>query len=136
MEKNPTRIVLDTNILVSALVYGGNPKKAFLLALSKQIQVITSPVLQAEFTDIIAKKFPLSLKNISLLKKQIRRTFITVQPSRSIDIVRDDDDNRVLEAAIKGRCDYIVTGDKDLLELKSYQDIKIVTVAEFLKLQV
>lgn len=136
MEKNPIRVVLDTNILVSALVYGGNPKKVFLLALSKQIRVVTSPVLQAELTDIIAKKFPLSLKNINLLKKQIRSTFITVQPSRSIAIVRDDDDNRVLEAAVEGGCDYIVTGDKDLLELKSYQDIKIITAAEFLKLQV
>ncbi len=133
MKKNPTRIVLDTNILVSALVYGGNPKKTFLLALDKQIQVVTSPVLQAEFTDVIAKKFPLSLKNINLLKRQVRKTFIMVQPSRSIDIARDDDDNRVLEAAIEGGCDYIVTGDKDLLELKSYKDVKIVTAIEFLK---
>lgn len=133
MVKDPVRVVLDTNILASALVYGGNPKKVLLLALSKQVQVVISPLLQAELIDIIAKKFPLSLEIMNLFKKEVQKNFIIVQPTQTLNIVRDTDDNRVLEAAIEGRCNYIVTGDKDLLDLGSYKDIKIVTATEFLK---
>lgn len=129
---NPVRIVLDTNILTSALVYGGNPEKVLRLALEKKIQVITSPILQAELLEIITKNFPLSLSDFYLLKQEMQRSFVTVNPAIVLDVVRDKDDNRVVEAAVEGRCDYIVTGDRDLLELKQVQKIKIVTPAKFL----
>jgi len=57
-----------------------------------------------------------------------------VEPTHRIDASRDPDDNRVLEAAIAGEADYIVTGDRDLLELGSYEGIRIVTPAEFVAL--
>lgn len=129
---NPLKVVLDTNVLVSALVYGGNPEEILILGLDKKIQIIASPVLQAELVDIIAKKFPLSLEDMYLLKTEIQKSFVIVDPHISLTISRDEDDNRVLEAAVEGECDYIVTGDRDLLELKQVQKIKIVTPAEFL----
>src|SRR3989344_1756209 len=130
MVKNPARVVLDTNILVSALVYGGNPKKILLLALDKRIQVATSSLLLAELTDIISKKFPLSLENMHLLEKEMKKIFIIVRPNKILSIVRDEDDNRVLEAAVEGKCNFIITGDKDLLDLGKYKNIKIITPSQ------
>ena len=52
---------------------------------------------------------------------------------KTINAVRDDDDNRVLEAAVEGKCEYVVTGDEDLLSLQNYGGIKIITPAEFLR---
>ena len=132
--KSPVRVILDTNILVSALVFGGNPVKVLLLALNKRIQVITSPILLSELTDIISKKFPLSLEDMQLLEKEMKKKFVIVHPSKILSIVRDEDDNRVLEVAVEGKCDVIVTGDEDLLELGHYKNIKIMTPSRFLNI--
>ena len=64
----------------------------------------------------------------------MRMDFEVVNPRNSLKVARDDDDNRVLEAAITGKCEYIVTGDEDLLSLKKYKNIKILTPAEFFDL--
>ena len=132
MAESPVRVVLDTNTLISALVYGGNPQKVLVLALNKRIRIITSPILQAELVDIIAKKFPLSLDDMHLLKEEMQKSFVIVHPHIALDIVRDNDDNRVLEVAVEGDCNFIITGDRDLLELCKYKKIKIVTPAQFL----
>ena len=55
-----------------------------------------------------------------------------LEPTSHIDICRDPDDNKFIECAIDGRCLYIVSGDRDLLSLKKYNDVQIVTVAKFL----
>lgn len=133
MAENPLKVVLDTNIFISALVYGGVPGKVLRIILTKELQVVISPILQAELTDIITKKFPLSLADMYLLKEEMERSFIIVNPHMDLDVVRDKDDNRVLEAAVEGNCDFIITGDEDLLELKQYQKIKIVTPTQFLE---
>ncbi|MBI2019466.1 putative toxin-antitoxin system toxin component, PIN family [Candidatus Daviesbacteria bacterium] len=131
--ENPVKVVLDTNIFISALVYGGIPEKVLRMVLTKELQVVISPVLQAELTDIITKKFPLSLSDMYLLKEEMEKSFIIVNPHMDLYVVRDSDDNRVLEAAVEGDCDFIITGDQDLLELKEYRKIKIVTPVQFLE---
>ncbi len=131
---NPVRVVLDTNILTSALVYGGIPQKVLRLALEKKIQVVISPILQAELVDVITKKFPLSLADMLLIEQEMQKKFVMIKPHMTLDTVRDKDDNRVLEAAVEGDCDFIITGDQDLLELKQYKRIKIVTPTEFLEI--
>ena len=79
-------------------------------------------------------KFPLLEEDFELTIKNIEEIFGIIQPIKTLDLLRDNDDNRVLEAALEGNCDYIVTGDKDLLELKSYKVIQIVTAEQFLKI--
>ena len=126
------KIVLDTNILISAFIFGGKPRQVLSLVLEGKIQAFTSPLLIAEFFDVVNKKFDLSAEELALTKSQIENKFSTVQPGKTISIVRDDDDNRVLEAALEGGCSYIITGDKDLLDLKTFKNIKIVTPDTFL----
>lgn len=125
------KIVLDTNILISAFIFGGKPRQVLSLVLGGKIQALTSPLLTAEFFDVVNKKFDLSTEELSLAKSHIENKFITIQPRKAINISRDEDDNRVLEAAVEGKCSYIITGDKDLLDLKNYKQIKIVTPEAF-----
>jgi len=132
MAKKPPKIVLDTNILISALIYGGKPEKIYNLVLDKQLISVTSPILLSELTEILIKKFKFELSRIKRLEKIIKNNFIIVNPSKIISLLKDDDDNRVLEAAIEGKCTYIVTGDSDLLDLVNFKNIKIATPDVFL----
>lgn len=126
------KIILDTNILISAFIFGGKPRQILSLVSDEQIQAFTSLILIAEFFDVVNKKFDLSDEELALTKNQIENQFTIVQPKKTIKISRDEDDNRVLEAAIQGNCSYIITGDKDLLDLKKFKNIKIVTPETFL----
>jgi len=130
--KDPVKVLLDTNILISAVGFGGEPRKVFLLALQKKIQAVTSPILLAELREVISKKFPKLVPYLTRIEKGIKKSFIIVQPEMTINILKDTDDNRVLEAAVDGECEYIVTGDKELLELDTFRRIKIIPVVHFL----
>lgn len=135
MAKNPLKVVLDTNILISALIYGGKPEQIYNLVLEKQIIAITSNILIAELLENLIKKFNFEQRRIEQLERVIKKHFIVVHPKKIIRIVRDEDDNRVLEAAIEGNCGVIVTGDKDLLDLVNFEGIRILTSEQFLNKQ-
>jgi len=134
MDEDPVKVILDTNILISALGFGGKPRKILQLILDNQIRAITSSLLLAEFEDVINKKFPQLSLYFERINRQIRRKFKIVRPKKSLDILKDDDDNRGLEAALEGKCQYVITGDKELLDLAVYKDIKIITAEQFLSL--
>lgn len=131
--QKPLSVLLDTNVIVSALVFGGKPFQILSLALERKIHVVTSAVLLAELADVINKKFPLAREDLRLFEKQAKKTFKFVDPKESIDILEDDPDNRVLEAALEGKCNLIITGDNELLELTKFKDIKIITPGDFLQ---
>ena len=135
MVKKPLKIVLDTNVLVFALIYGGKPEQTYNLILEKQITAVTSVILLAELTETLIKKFKFDLRKIEQLERIIKKHFKIVHPDKTINIVKDEPDNRVLEAAIEGDCEYIVTGDNDLLSLGEYRNIKIITADQFLMIQ-
>ncbi len=130
--ENPVKVVFDTNILISAVGFGGKPRALLLLAQQKRIRATTSSILLAELSEVVNKKFPRLVPNLQRIERRIKRTFTIVQPKISISIVKDDDDNRVLEAAIEGKCQYIVTGDKELLDLGSVKGIRIVAPDQLL----
>ena len=134
MAKNSrrVRVLLDTNILISAFQFGGTPFYVFDHVLSKEVAGITSEELLIELLGVFRRKFQLDENDIKLAEKKIRQSFRMVTPKISLNIVRDIADNRVLEAAITGHCDYIVTGDNELLRLKHHEEIHIVTATEFL----
>lgn len=134
MAENPVKVVLDTNILISAIGFGGKPREILLLVIEKKIRVVTSAILLAELIEVISKKFSELEPKLFAIEKKIKKSFIMVQPKIALSISRDEDDNRILEAAVEGNCDFIVTGDKDLLDLGKCKHTKIVTAEEFLKL--
>ena len=133
MANEPIRVVLDSNILISAYVFGGKPELVLKVIITEQAHAVTSPTLKDEFFGVLRKKFGVTPSEILEIHNEIDLSFETVYPKDTFHIVKDEDDNRVLEAAVEGQCQYIVTGDMDLLDLKSFQGIKILTPDQFLK---
>lgn len=133
MVNDSRRVVLDSNILISAYIFGGKPENILQLVIAEKIQGITSQNLITEFLDVLRKKFGVSQSEIIEIQNEIQETFEIVYPSETLHIVNDEPDNRVLEAAIQGNCNYIITGDKELLKLGSFQNIQILTADEFLE---
>ena len=134
MKNNSLRIVIDANVIISSLVFGGKPEKFIKTIIAEKINVYTSPQLVSEILDVLRKKFHFSEEKIEKLERDILEISRIVYPVKKILAVRDIADNKVLEAAVEGKCSVIVTGDKDLLSLKKYKNIQILTASEFLDL--
>ena len=125
------RLVLDTNVIVSALLFDGIPEKVVLETLIGKAKSITSPFIIEEVSRILGTKFGTKSEDIQRLQKLLATSEIQYfQPF--LTVVKDDPDNRILETAIRGKADCIITGDKLLLKLGSYRGIKIVKPADFL----
>ena len=130
------RIVLDTNVLVSATIRRGNQFEILQLGKLKKIQIITSQEILDEVKEVLSRpKFGFPENQIKEIVEEIKNLSIIVYPTDKVDIVKEDpDDNRIIECAIAGKADYIISGDNHLLELKEYLGIKIVNSADFMKL--
>jgi putative PIN family toxin of toxin-antitoxin system len=129
------RVVADTNILVSALLFGGTSEQVFLAGLRGEIQLLTSLSLLKEFERVLKEKFKLSTDLVREIIEEVREVAEIVEVSSDIKAISyPEEDNRVLECAVDGKADFIVTGDtKHILPLKEYGGIGILTPSEFLK---
>ena len=134
-EKRPLlRVVLDTNIFISALHSpNGSSGCAWRLARKRQYQLVTSPYIIAEVADILRRHFLWGEEKIVRRLKQLSRASDIIQPTTSIQIVRDPKDDAIIECAVDGQADMIVSLDKDLLALKAYSNIPIMHVIDLLR---
>ena len=128
------RVVADTNVLVSALIFPGGPPEAFYrLALEGKVELVTSRPLLAELGRVLSDKFGWQPERVEELIEQLLRLAEIVDPQETVaEIDADPTDNRVLEAAAEGRADTIVSGDQHLLVLASWRGITIQSPAAFL----
>jgi putative PIN family toxin of toxin-antitoxin system len=127
------RVVFDTNVLVAAFVAEGICSKLLTRGRKKQFHLIVCPVILQEFDRVLIKKFS-ATRNETRSALQIVSEAIhsVVHPSQSVQSVcRDPDDDAILACALEARADYLVTGDVDLLELKVFKGIRIVTPRNF-----
>ena len=129
------KIVPDTNVLISAVISQGCEYELLKLAKLGKISLFISYDILWEFEEVIKRsKFGFSTEQITNALKQIEDTCQIVEPTIKLDVVkRDKDDNKVIETAVEGEADYIVSGDKDLLDLKAYKGIRIINAREFLE---
>jgi putative PIN family toxin of toxin-antitoxin system len=130
-------IVVDTNIVVSALLFGGPPGDLAKLWQVGKLDPIFSKDILDEYLKVLAyPKFSLSEKEIEfLLKQEILPYFRVVETSETqskIIITADPDDDKFIICALADKCDLIISGDKHLLDLGSYHNIEIITPAAFL----
>jgi len=135
-KKNPeVKVVLDTNIYISAILFGGKPEKIRKLSKEGKIELLVSEAIIAEVAEILRKKFDWESWQISQIINEIRETATLVIPHQTIFVIKkDEDDNRILECAVEGKAHHIISGDKrHLLPLKEYQGIKILSPVEFLR---
>ena len=133
------KVTVDTNVLISATFWYGDSNKIIELAEQKKIGLILSKEIIEEYKNVLDyEEIQERIKNKNLEMKQSVQKIISISkiiaPTRKINIVYDDpDDNKVLECAVSGNVDCIITKDKHLLKIKEFQGIKIVTPEEFLE---
>ena len=133
------RVVLDTNVVVSALLWGGTPERLIEAAGDGLLELVTTEALIAELAGILGRaKFAAKLRQKNLSAAEIvaryREIAETVEAAPIEEAaLRDPDDAAVLACAIAARADAIVSGDDDLHALGNYQNIPILTPAECLQ---
>ncbi len=137
---NPLRVVLDTNVLISATLKQNPsiPGSIFQALADQRFILLTSPSIVAEVEDVINRE---EIVRRSSMTTKERRTFIenileislATTEKVKVEAVKDDpDDDKFVACAVEGQADFIVSGDKHVLALKEYQGIKIVSPREFL----
>lgn len=129
------RVVVDTNVVVSALYFpGGKPGKILALIRAKELVNLTSKYILEEIKRILIAKFLWSTERAQEAVEEISSFSEIVRPQIELAVIADDPDNRILECAVESRADFIISGDRHLTSLKTFQAIKIVDPANFLAL--
>jgi len=129
------RAVLDTNIFVSSIFWFGPSHKVAGKALDGKIEVFTSIEILQELDKVLRKDFNEPDEMVHRQISLIMDYATVVQSGVNLSIVKKDpDDDKIIECAVSCNADYIVTGDRHLLDLKEYKEIKIVTAKQFLEL--
>ncbi len=129
------RVVLDTNVYISAILFGGKPERIRKLFRDGEIEVLVSEAIISEIAEVLRRKFNWASWRISQVIDEIREATLVI-PRCDVSLIEADDaDNRILECALEGSAQYIVSGDKrHLLPLAKYKEINILTPDEFLRL--
>ncbi|MEE8329273.1 MAG: putative toxin-antitoxin system toxin component, PIN family [Thermodesulfovibrionia bacterium] len=130
------KVVLDTNVYISAILFGGNCEEILRLAGLDSFELVISRSIISEIEAILKEKFKWSKRQISETISYIKNIVTVINPDVSLSVVKNDpSDNKILECAVAAKANYIVTGDKNhLLPMKEYKGIKIVNPAELLRL--
>jgi len=130
------RLTADTNIIVSGLNFPGNARQLLASAEVESIRLCVSPAILEEVADVLRRdKFGWSEAEAHQAVEWISHIAEVIAPKESLDLIKSDpDDNRILECAIASRSDYVVSGDKHLLNVKTFQGMRIVKVAEFMEI--
>ena len=128
------RVVFDTNIFISAFITpGGRGETAYQKAVDGNIQLYSSVPILTELAIKLQDKFKWDTDRVRAAVRHVAALATVLKPSERISVVADEPDNRILECAVAGNVDMVVTGDKHLLDLKTYERIEIVTLAVFLE---
>ena len=126
------RAVLDTNVYVSAFVFGGLPRAVFEEAERGTFELFSSTHIKEETERILREKFNWSQGKVSQAVEPLWEISTIVVPKQTLSVLQDESDNRILECAASAQAFCIVSGDNDLLSLGEFEGILIFTVREFL----
>ena len=127
------RIVIDTNVIASAIFFGGLPRELIEHLVKRELSAFASPEIINEYQETIkelsskySKKTPIFPLNTIISSIRL------IDPVSDVQVCRDPDDDKFISCALDAKCVYIVSGDKDLLSIRKYKNIEILTVSEFL----
>jgi len=132
------RVTVDTNLVVSAFLWGGNPRRVLDAASDGVIDIFTSRDLISELDDVLRRdRFRQRIEAAHSSVDEIVDQYIALVnliEVHEIDpvVLRDPDDDAVIACALSGECELIISGDKDLLDLQEYRGIRILNATEFL----
>jgi putative PIN family toxin of toxin-antitoxin system len=131
------RVVLDTNIFISAFLWGGKPRAVLDRAIEGKDYLFISRTILAELAEVLARpKFGLDGELVERFVREIEdiAEIMTIK-ERIHTLCRDVDDNAIVECAVAASAEVVVTGDEDLLSLEAYRTIRIVTASDYLDLK-
>jgi uncharacterized protein len=128
-------LVLDTNVIISALLFGGNPQRVLEMAMTQTFRMAISRKMLDEVAGVLqGRKFRYPPEVALSIVRELESISDLVVPIRRIAaIIADPYDNMVLECAVTADAEYVVSGDTHLLRLKEFESIRILTPAQFLK---
>lgn len=126
------RIVIDTNVLISGVFFGGFPRKILSAVVGHKITACATAEIINEYEEIVQEMISRKQGHInrSILSPLIR-TMEIIEPITQVEICRDPDDNKFLSCAKDSHALYIVSGDKDLLVIEQFENIQIMTAKDF-----
>lgn len=128
------RVVFDTNIYISAFITsGGRGETAYLLAVNGELELFTSIPILTELARKLQDKFRWDHEHVTEAVRHVAACAKLVKPIQRLAVLADEPDNRILECALEAEAELIVTGDRHLLDLGSYDGVAIVTLAVFLE---
>lgn len=127
-------VVLDRNILISALIFPGKQaeKAIFRLIEGRDRLLISKPIIN-EVLEVMARKFGRDREEMARVAVLLAELGEIVRPRRRLQALKDEADNRILECAVRGRAAVIVTGDRAMLELSSFEGIRITSLRAYLE---
>lgn len=127
------RVVFDTNILVAALVFPGGRGDAALGRIVEEVdELLISRAILDELLGVLARKFARDAEGLARAALLVEGMATTVKSPRRIHVLADEPDNRILECALAGKADAIVTGDRAMLALREFRGIRILSLRDYL----
>ena len=129
------KLVLDTNIFISSFFWGGNPRKLMTRIIDGKDTLFVSNEILDEVLSVMARpKFGISHRQITHFIDSIEEISCHVTLSGIIQgVCRDSDDDKILECAVLGGVDFIISGDSDLLSIKEFQGIPVLAASEYIE---
>ena len=128
------KVVFDTKVLVSALVFpGGRGEDALQRILQERDQLFVSKAILDELLGVLARKFGRDAEELSRVAIFLSEVATTVKTASRLRVLKDAADNRILECAVAASADRIVTGDRALLALREHAATRIVSLREYLE---
>jgi putative PIN family toxin of toxin-antitoxin system len=129
------RVVLDTNVLISAILFGGKPRLILEKAIRGEVRLCLSEPILDELKGVLQRsKFDYSPEVIQFILRELMGIADFVNPSETLNVVLEDpEDNRILECAVEAEANCVISGDFHLLKLSRYRNIEVLNVAAFLE---
>ena len=126
------KVVIDTNVVVSALFFGGRPRRVMEAVLDGLVGMVATPEMLQEYLELFERmaakgKEPLDGVDLGTILSGTE----VIDPVSRVSICRDSDDDKFIGCAIDAGASFIVTGDRDILDLDSYEGIEMIAAAEF-----
>ena len=129
-----SRVVIDTNIYISAIFWDGKPREVIDLGRDGKITIFTSLDIENEIVGKLKTTFKLAEEDVNRILLDFSTFTLPIRINKQLIVVQDDpDDNKFIECAVECRANYIISGDRHLLNLKEYEGIKLIKSSEFFK---
>ncbi|GJL63231.1 MAG: putative toxin-antitoxin system toxin component, PIN family protein [Nitrospirales bacterium] len=129
------RVLFDTNILISAFLFpGGQGEAALLNIVEGRDQLILSKPILHELLEVLARKFSHDHEELAHIAVYLEELAEFIQPRIRLNILEDEPDNRILECAVTGKANAVVTGDRAILQLGEFQSIRLISLKNYLEL--